>query len=86
VLAEGRTLSGVSDLDHVTLTNLKMGAHNFGAPSDCILGFHPEWQAPDVCERGCLEEIQTLPSAANSTEPSPIQPQNKPPPSGGVLI
>jgi hypothetical protein len=82
VLAEGRTLSGApaTGPGYVTLTDLKMAAINFGELNDCILGFHPEWQAPEICERGCLEEIQALPSVANSSEPSPTQPQTKRPP------
>jgi hypothetical protein len=76
LFAEGRKLSGPIDEkpNYVTLTDLKMAAINFGELTDCILGFHPEWQAPDVCEAGCLEEIRALPSEANSTEPSRSQP------------
>ncbi len=73
VIAEGRKLSG-GPPDYVTLTDLMAAAINFDALKDCILGFHPEWQAPDVCERGCLEEIRALPNEANSTEPSQSQP------------
>jgi hypothetical protein len=71
VIAEGRTLSGPPDQtpNYVTLTDLKMAAINFDALRDWTLAFHPEWQAPDVCARGCLEEIQALPTAANSMEP-----------------
>jgi hypothetical protein len=53
------------------MADLNIAADNFHKLSDCLLGFHPEWQAPDVCERGCLEEIRSLPTVANSTEPSP---------------
>lgn len=79
VLAEGRTLSGAVDTKYVVLEDLMAATLNFSALTDCILGFHPQWQAPDLCERGCLEEIQALPSAANSMEPSqPSQKKQRP--------
>jgi hypothetical protein len=69
VLVEGRTLSGAS-ANYVTIEALKIATHNFRRLADCILAFHPEWQEPSVCEQGCLEEILSLPTAADSTEPS----------------
>jgi hypothetical protein len=68
VLVEGRTLSGPSS-NYVGIEALKIAAHNFRRLTDCILAFHPEWQEPSVCEQGCLEEILSLPTAADSTEP-----------------
>jgi hypothetical protein len=75
VFAQGRSMAGpltAANLDYVTVADLKIAATNFQRLTDCILGFHPGWQAPDVCERGCLEEIRALPIEANSTKPSQI--------------
>jgi hypothetical protein len=80
VIAEGRTLSSPwNDTKYVTLDDLKAATLNFEGLAYCLLGFHPQWQAPDVCEQGCLEEIQALPIAASSKQPFPIPPQTKPP-------
>jgi hypothetical protein len=77
VLTEGRSLerpTEVIERNYVTFDDLGIAAQNFSKLADCILGFHPDWQPDAVCKRGCLEEIQALPNAANSTEPSPIEP------------
>lgn len=74
VFAEGRTLSN-HQLSYVATGDLRIAADNFGRLTDCILGFHPLWQSQDVCDQGCLEEIQALPIAANSIEPSQTRPQ-----------
>ena len=79
VLAEGRSFFTSDIRDYVTLSDLKTAATNFSELNYLILGFHPEWQAPDVCDQGCLEEIQALPIAASSKQPFPIPPQTKPP-------
>jgi hypothetical protein len=80
VIAEGRALATLfTEQSVVTLEDLKTATINFEELRHLILGFHPDWQHPSVCEQGCLAEIQALPSAANSTEPSPI-PQQRPQP------
>jgi hypothetical protein len=74
---EGRRGAGpITSADHVTIDAIKIATHNFRRLNDCILGFHPEWQAPDVCEEGCLEEILSLPSEADSDEPSRLLPSD----------
>lgn len=71
VLMEGRILYGPQEPGNcVTINDLRNAADNFRRLADCMFGFHPEWQAPDVCEAGCLEEILALPNSADSTEPS----------------
>jgi hypothetical protein len=84
VITEGRALSGAPNTSYVTLEDLKAATINFDGLAYCLLGFHPEWQAPDVCALGCLEEIQALPIAANSKQPFPIPPQTKQPPTDPV--
>jgi hypothetical protein len=69
VLNEGQTYAVYPGCDYVTLRDLEIVGYNFRELSYLILGFHPEYQAPDVCELGCLEEIRALPIAANSTVP-----------------
>jgi hypothetical protein len=69
VFTEGHALAGPFDIEtDVTIEDLKIAAENFEALADLTLGFHPEWQTPDVCEAGCLAEILGLPRAANSRE------------------
>jgi hypothetical protein len=69
-LTEGRSLDGPVETAHyVKVDDLTIAAVNFGKLADCIIGFHPDWQPPPVCERGCLEEIQALPTAANEMGP-----------------
>lgn len=71
-LTEGRSLDGPDETSHyVRVDDLTIAAVNFGNLADCILGFHPDWQHSDVCERGCLEEIQALPTLASDRAPPP---------------
>jgi hypothetical protein len=74
VFVQGRVLSSPSDDKAATLNDLRIAADNFDRLAELLLGFHPEWQHPDVCEQGCLAEILSLPTEANSTEPSRIEP------------
>jgi hypothetical protein len=80
VFAQGRTYYDHDPDDYITIVDLMAATANFRALADLLLGFHPEFQAPDVCEAGCLAEIQALPNEANSMEPTPIRPQKKQPP------
>ena len=66
VLIEGRNQEA---RNYVTVEALMIATHNFRRLTDCILAFHAEWQELSVCEQGCLEEILSLPTAADSTEP-----------------
>jgi hypothetical protein len=85
VIAEGRALAThFAEQSVVTLEDLKTATINFGELQYLILSFHPDWQTPDVCEQGCLAEIQALPNAANSTEPSSIPQQRTRPPKDPV--
>lgn len=72
VFAQGRTFYSEAN-DYISLIDLMACTANFGALADLLLGFHPSWQAPAVCEVGCLAEILALPTEANSTEPSPTR-------------
>src|SRR5215204_1703534 len=71
-VGSGRVLDDLAHAD-VSVDELKIAAENYSALADLLLGFHPEWQTPAVCEAGCLEEILALPSAANSKEQPPKQ-------------
>jgi hypothetical protein len=73
VFMQGRTMSGPEHDPAVTIAELTIAAENFEKLGELLLGFHPEWQSAAVCEAGCLEEIQSLPSVANSKEPSQIR-------------
>ena len=70
VFKPGHTFMTFGADDYVTISDLEAAAANFASLGQLLLGFHPEWQAPDVCEAGCLAEIRALPTEANSTEPS----------------
>jgi len=71
VLTEGRSLESPLIEGHfVTCDDLRIAALNFGKLTDCLLGFHPDWQPESVCARGCLEEIRALPAEAHSLEPN----------------
>jgi hypothetical protein len=78
MLAEGRSLDSPlheqPERNFVTCDDLRIAALNFGKLADCLLGFHPDWQPESVCEQGCLEEIQALPTEANSLEQDPSGP------------
>ena len=81
VIGEGRHLATLmAEQTVVTLEDLKSATINFQELAYLILGFHPDWQTPAVCEQGCLVEIQALPSSANSMGPSQTPPQTTQPP------
>ena len=64
--AQGRHPVSTPRKPHVMLSNLKIAAENFRSLGGLLLGFHPDWQHSSVCEAGCLEEIEALPTVATS--------------------